>query len=271
MAASSYRSHASASRAACADWRGHPKLKFAILACCTLLIAHTAWSPLGRADATSDAVAAVTTDLRQSKHHRESMDDRRSAHDEERRESRTSRSHSRRDSRDSSSSYPPVVERSDDTYPPHDPSQFPGGKKKDHSGVSDENILDESHQQRIVAMYGGEPIHPDPENPYSFPGMTPNEGPHDWDYAITIDCGSKGSRVHIYKWFQHATVAGRLSTPFGHRRIFLPIAIVLLFSLLSSPLQATSSFSEQYPAFLASVHEARVVAARVTGYQFVRR
>lgn len=28
---------------------------------------------------------------------------------------------------------------------------------------------------------------------------TDPESNNDWDYAITIDCGSKGSRIHIFK------------------------------------------------------------------------
>lgn len=49
---------------------------------------------------------------------------------------------------------------------------------------------------------GQEPewVEPDYNDPHSYPGMVPNEGPGSYDYAITIDCGSKGSRIHIYKW-----------------------------------------------------------------------
>lgn len=44
------------------------------------------------------------------------------------------------------------------------------------------------------------PVVADPGDPYSFPGMTPNESPDEYDFGITVDCGSKGSRLHIYKW-----------------------------------------------------------------------
>jgi len=87
-----------------------------------------------------------------------------------------------------------------------------------------EGLGDEPHERAIREMYGhhiwgrdhrqqqqqgstssgqtqpGGRIQPDERNPNSFPGMSPNESPQEWDYAITIDCGSSGSRLHIYKW-----------------------------------------------------------------------
>ena len=115
--------------------------------------------------------------------------------------------------------FDPSSDKRQDLTVGHGRSRGQKSDRKENRGSNDENVLDESHQRTIVDMYGRhtENSHwsgtkglgrsdpstsPDLIDPYEFPGMYPNEGPDEWDYAITIDCGSKGSRVHIYK-FQH--------------------------------------------------------------------
>lgn len=175
-------------------------VRYAVAAVCVVVVAFVAWSSSTAAPSSSasrsPSLQALHTTLAQLKHDAHEHAKSRAvavAHGPDRAEYR---------SRSSDAELGP---RRPVASPPHwttDP---------DDDDDDDENYFDESHQRDLVRMYssggggggGGAAAAAsgsDEDNPYSFPGMSPNEGPDEWDYAITIDCGSKGTRAHIYKW-----------------------------------------------------------------------
>ena len=141
-------------------------------------------------------------------------------------------------------------------------SQQPWNRRPDTR--RDEDVMEEPHQRGVLRIYGhgGGSPGPDPkqaqDDSWTDGDRADPESSRDWDYAVTVDCGSSGSRIHIFKWLhRHAATSIPPFSPIFTKHAWTSSVKPGIDSFVDAPEKAIPHFRDLLDFAMSSLSEFR--------------
>lgn len=113
--------------------------------------------------------------------------------------------------------------------------------------------MEEPHQQGVLRIYG-----PKRDDDLTDGDRADPESSRDWDYAVTVDCGSSGSRIHIFKWLhRHAATSIPPFSPIFTKHAWTSSVRPGIDSFVDAPEKAIPHFRDLLDFAMSSLSEFR--------------